>query len=152
MAETPIFPMKAIGVIHSPFKTPAETPIQSSRSTAQGTVEVFEEYSEGLEGLEGFSHIFLFYVWHLAPAKIELKVKPFLDERYYGLFATRFPCRPNPLGFSVVQLLQRKHNRLLIQGVDVVDQTPLLDIKPYNPDFDVHPAERVGWYAHRTHK
>jgi tRNA-Thr(GGU) m(6)t(6)A37 methyltransferase TsaA len=145
------FQMKAIGIIHSPFKTPQETPIQSIRSTAVGEVEVFEEYAEGLKGLEGFSHIFLFYIWHLASAKVELKVKPFLDDHVCGLFATRYPCRPNSLGFSVVRLLQREHNRLLVQGVDVIDQTPLLDIKPYNPEFDVHPAERVGWYECRAH-
>jgi tRNA-Thr(GGU) m(6)t(6)A37 methyltransferase TsaA len=146
----PIF-MHPIGVIHTSFKEPAETPIQSSRSTAHGEVEIFPDFVDGLDGVEEFSHLILLYVWHLAPTEVELKVKPFLDNQKYGVFATRYPCRPNPIGISVVQLLEREGNRLKIQGVDMLDETPLLDIKPYVPEFDIHPADRIGWYSRRAY-
>ncbi len=139
--------LQPIGLIHSPYHDPQSTPIQSSRSSADGWVEVYPEYEEGLEGIEGFSHIILLYVWHRAPAEVRLKVKPFLADFETGLFATRYPCRPNPIGISVVRLLDRQGTRLHIQGVDVLDGTPLLDIKPYVPDFDVFAPERIGWYA-----
>lgn len=142
--------MHSIGVIHTPFKESAETPIQSSRSSAKGEIEVFSDFIEGLDGVEDFSHLILLYVWHLAPKAEELKVKPFLDDHKYGVFATRYPCRPNPIGISVVQLLEREGNRLKIQGVDMLNETPLLDIKPYVPEFDIHPAERIGWYSRRA--
>lgn len=140
-----------IGILHTPFEDAAQTPIQSIRSDAPGEVEVYPQYAQGLENIEEFSHIILFYVWHRAPPVVDLKVKPFLDDRPYGLFATRYPCRPNPLGFSVVRLERREGNRLFIRGVDMLNGTPLLDIKPYNPEFDVHPAERTGWYERRAH-
>ncbi|MEW6181075.1 MAG: tRNA (N6-threonylcarbamoyladenosine(37)-N6)-methyltransferase TrmO [Chloroflexota bacterium] len=139
-------PLKPIGIIHTPFTRKEETPIQSSRSAAEGRVLVFPEYSAGLEGIEGFSHLILLYLWHQAPAQVALRVKPFLGERETGLFATRYPCRPNPIGLSVVRLLERRGNELHIRGADMLDGSPLLDIKPYVPDFDVHPAERTGWY------
>jgi tRNA (adenine37-N6)-methyltransferase len=140
----------AVGTIHSPFTDKASTPIQSVRSTAVGEVEVFSEFEAGLEGIEDFSHIILIYFLHASPSEYELQVKPFLDDQLHGIFATRYPVRPNPIGLSVVQLIARQGNRLAIQGVDILDGTPLLDIKPYVPDFDVHPATRVGWYAHRA--
>ncbi len=141
-------PLQPIGIIHTPFTCPEDTPIQSSRSTAEGRVVVFPQYSAGLEGVEGFSRLILLYVWHRAPAEVALRVKPFLYDRETGLFATRYPCRPNPIGLSVVRLLERRDSELLIRGVDMLDGTPLLDIKPYVPDFDVHPVERLGWYEH----
>lgn len=140
--------LKAIGVIHTPFTRKEETPVQASRSAAEGRVLVFPEYSAGLEGIEGFSHLILLYVWHQAPPQVALRVKPFLGEGETGLFATRYPCRPNPIGLSVVRLLERRGDELLIRGVDMLDGSPLLDIKPYIPDFDVHAAERTGWYEH----
>jgi tRNA-Thr(GGU) m(6)t(6)A37 methyltransferase TsaA len=143
------FVMRAIGVIHSPFREQAVTPIQASRSRAEGQVEVFAEYREGLEDLEGFSHIFLLYVFHCSVG-CALHVKPFLDDRERGLFATRHPCRPNPLGLSVVRLLRRRGSVLDVIGVDVLDGTPLLDIKPYVPEFDVRLGACVGWYATRS--
>jgi len=143
--------MHPIGIIHTPFKQPPETPIQSSRSTTVGEVEVFMDFIDGLDGVEEFSHLILLYVWHLAPKVEELKVKPFLDDRRYGVFATRYPCRPNPIGISVVQLLERDGNRLKIRGIDMLDETPLLDIKPYVPEFDIHAADRIGWYSRRAH-
>ena len=139
-----------IGIIHTPFKTTANMPIQSIRSDEIGSVEVFPEYLEGLEGIEGLSHIILIYVFHRLQGAVRLKVKPFLDDKEHGLFTTRYPNRPNPLGLSVVRLISRNENYLDIRGVDMLDGTPLLDIKPYLPDFDVHPVSKTGWYAHRS--
>ena len=136
---------RPIGVIHSPFQQVAGMPIQPSGATGvQGTVEVLPEFEEGLKGLEGFSHIILLYHFHRAEG-YSLTVTPFLDSEVHGLFATRAPRRPNPIGVSVVRLLRREENILHIENVDILDGTPLLDIKPYVPAFDQHPAERVGW-------
>ena len=146
------FSMKQIGVIHTPFKEKSETPIQFSRSTALGEVEVFPEYEEGLESIDELSHLILIYVFHEALGNHELLVKPFLDDQLHGVFATRFYRRPNPIGFSVVRLVQRTKTRLQVEWVDMLDRTPLLDIKPYIPDFDVHTVDKLGWYAKRTHK
>jgi len=122
--------MRPIGVIHSPFTEKSQTPIQASRSQAKGTVEVHPEFAEGLQDLEGFSHIYLLYVFH-GSSGYTMLAKPFLDDQVRGLFATRYPFRPNPIGLSVVRLLNRKDNLLEIEGVDMLDGTPLLDIKPY---------------------
>jgi tRNA-Thr(GGU) m(6)t(6)A37 methyltransferase TsaA len=141
--------LKPIGLIHSPFTDKSQTPIQASRSSAVGQVEVYPEFAEGLQDVEGFSHIILLYVFHCSSG-YTLQVKPFLDDQPRGLFATRYPCRPNPIGLSVVRLLVRRGNLLDIEGVDVLDGTPLLDIKPYVPEFDVRADVRTGWYHHRS--
>ncbi len=145
------YKLDAIGIIHTPFQKKDETPIQSSRSTAFGEVEVFENFTEGLDGVAEFSHLILLYIWHLAEKPKELKVKPFLDNNKYGVFATRYPSRPNPIGISTVRLIQCDANRLKIQGVDMLDGSPLLDIKPYVPEFDVFQADRIGWYSRRAY-
>jgi tRNA (adenine37-N6)-methyltransferase len=143
--------MHPIGIIHSPFSDKDQTPIQASRSQAIGTVEVYPEFSDGLQGIEEFSHIYLLYVFHNASG-YSLQIKPFLDDQEHGLFATRYPYRPNPLGISTVRLLFRQANVLTIEGVDVLDGTPLLDIKPYVPDFDLRTDVRAGWYETRSKK
>ena len=143
------FMMKPIGVIHSPFTDKAQTPIQPTRSQAVGWVKVYTEFAEGLRGLEGFSHIILLYAFHQSNG-YTLQVQPFLDDRLHGLFATRYPCRPNPIGLSIVRLLARRENILEIEGVDMLNGTPLLDIKPYVPDFDVRTEVKTGWYAQRS--
>ena len=143
------FIMKPIGVIHSPFADKSRMPIQPSRSQAIGQVEIYPEFAEGLQDVEGFSHLILLYVFHHS-SEYTLRVKPFLDDEWRGLFATRYPCRPNPVGLSVVRLLERRDNVLEIEGVDVLDGTPLLDIKPYVPEFDVRIEVRTGWYARRS--
>ncbi len=140
--------MQPIGVIHSPFTDKSQTPIQSSRSQARGTVEVYPEYAEGLQDLEGFSHILLLYVFHESTG-YSLLAKPFLDDKLHGIFATRYPYRPNQIGISIVQLVMRKSNILEIQGLDMLDGTPLLDIKPYVPEFDIRTNTRNGWYDSR---
>ncbi|HPH98539.1 MAG TPA: tRNA (N6-threonylcarbamoyladenosine(37)-N6)-methyltransferase TrmO [Anaerolineaceae bacterium] len=143
--------MQAIGVIHTPLNEKQQTPIQSSRSTIQGTIEIFPEYLEGLEGIESFSHIYLLYGFHLSDEKFSLKVQPFLDDQLHGIFSTRFPCRPNPIGISVVNLISREKNILCFRGADMLNGTPLLDIKPYIPEFDVFSTDRIGWYQNRKH-
>ncbi|HOA98625.1 tRNA (N6-threonylcarbamoyladenosine(37)-N6)-methyltransferase TrmO [Candidatus Sordicultor fermentans] len=134
-----------IGIIHSPYLKPEGTPIQPrTAGGVSGTVEIFDQYVEGLQDLEGFSHIILIYHFHLARPG-SLKVKPFLDQKLRGVFATRAPSRPNPIGLSVVKLLKVENNLLSIQELDILDGTPLLDIKPYLPDFDSPPVEKRGW-------
>jgi len=143
------FTLRPIGLIHSPFTDKKLTPIQPNRSNSTGAVEIFPEFVEGLEGLDGFSYIILLYIFDRSDG-YSLRVQPFLDDRFHGVFATRYPYRPNPLGLSIVRLLKRDGNRLEIEGVDVLDGTPLLDIKPYVPDFDIYPGEiRAGWYETR---
>jgi tRNA-Thr(GGU) m(6)t(6)A37 methyltransferase TsaA len=145
MATEIIF--RPIGTVHSPFKEPPGTPIQGTASPdTQGVVEVFPEYQEGLQDLDGFSHIYLVYHFHLSRG-FSLKVKPFLDDQRRGLFATRAPARPNPIGISIVRLDRIDGNRLYIREVDIVDGTPLLDLKPYVPGFDHRAGATSGWVA-----
>lgn len=145
------FSLKAIGIIHSPFTEKESVPIQPTRSGALGQVEVYPEFSAGLQDLDGFSHIILLYLFHQSVG-FNLLVKPFLDDRLHGLFATRHPCRPNPIGLSIVRLVACRGNYLEIEGVDILDGTPLLDIKPYVPDFDLHSDAKTGWYSRRSIK
>jgi tRNA-Thr(GGU) m(6)t(6)A37 methyltransferase TsaA len=143
---------KPIGVIHSPFKEPKGTPIQPEGARGiDGTVEVFPEYAEGLKDLEGFSHIILIYHFHLSKGA-SLTAKPFMDSESRGVFAMRGPSRPNPIGISVVRLVRIEKSILHIQDVDIVDGTPLLDIKPYVPRFDVRAADSIGWLEENVHK
>ena len=147
-----IIEYRPIGIIHSPHKKPQGSPIQPTAARGiEGEIEIFPEFAEGLEDLAGFSHIFLIYHFHLSK-KFSLRVKPFLDDNQRGLFATRAPSRPNPSGISVVRLVAIIESTLRIQNVDVVDGTPLLDIKPYVPAFDVHPVEKFGWLGKKSRK
>ncbi len=143
------FTIQPIGTIHSPFSTKDQMPIQSIRSTAHGKVEVFKEFEAGLDGIEGFSHLILIYIFHKSEG-YQLRVKPFLDDHEHGLFTTRYPYRPNPIGLSIVELISREGNNLTVKGVDVLENTPLLDIKPYMPDFDIRHNFRAGWYETRS--
>ena len=136
---------RPVGIIHSPFKEIEDMPIQpTGASGIQAVVEVFPEFAEGLRDLEGFSHIILLYHFHRVQGS-RLTVTPFLDSQPRGVFATRAPKRPNPIGLSIVKLLGIEQNILHVENVDILDGTPLLDIKPYVPEFDQHPADRVGW-------
>lgn len=138
---------RPIGLIHSPFKETNNVPIQPAAAEGiRGTVEVFAEFLAGLKDLEGFSHIILLYHLHRV-SQTRLIVTPFLDRQPRGVFSTRAPTRPNPIGLSVVRLLGVEGANLRIENVDVVDGTPLLDIKPYIPQFDHQSAERTGWFA-----
>ena len=134
-----------IGVIHTPFKNLEGMPIQPSGAAGmKGVVELFEEYRPGLKDLEGFSHVILIYLFHDSSG-FDLQVVPFLDSQTRGLFATRAPKRPNPIGISVVQLDRVENGMLHVQNVDILDNTPLLDIKPYVPEFDAPENVRIGW-------
>ncbi|UCD31877.1 MAG: tRNA (N6-threonylcarbamoyladenosine(37)-N6)-methyltransferase TrmO [Desulfobacterales bacterium] len=134
-----------IGVVHSPFKELKGMPIQPSRSEgASGTVEIFDEFQEGLNDLEGFSHIILLYHFHMV-TDYRLQVVPFLDTVPRGLFATRAPVRPNPIGLSVVRLENVQGSVLSVLDLDIVDKTPVLDIKPYIIEFDDRTTVRLGW-------
>lgn len=141
------FVVRPIGVIHSPFGAKEETPMQGAFAPdAEGSVEVFGEYAPALQDIEGFTHLYLLYRFDRAGA-IELVRPTFLDDAPHGVFASRHPCRPNGIGLSVVRLLRREGNNLIVGGIDVLDGTPLLDIKPYIPRFDSHPEAGEGWLA-----
>jgi tRNA-Thr(GGU) m(6)t(6)A37 methyltransferase TsaA len=115
----------------------------------RGTVDVFEKYHAGLKDIEGFSHIILIYHFHLSKG-YSLEVKPFMDEEAHGIFATRGPARPNPIGISTVHLVKVEGCTLHIEDIDIIDGTPLLDMKPYVPDFDRRGGERVGWLSGKS--
>ena len=136
---------KPIGVIHSKHIAADKTPIQPVYAKGcKGKAEIFREFAEGLQDLAGFSHIYLIYHFHCAaPAK--LKVKPFLQDVVRGLFSTRAPCRPNPIGLSVVRLVKIEGTTLYLENMDILDGTPLLDIKPYTAKFDCIATTRNGW-------
>jgi tRNA-Thr(GGU) m(6)t(6)A37 methyltransferase TsaA len=137
--------MNSIGVIRTPFKTLEGMPIQPSGAEQfNGQVVLDPRYEEGLADVEGFSHLFLIYLFHRSRG-FQLSVKPFLDDRQRGLFATRAPRRPNPIGLSIVTLLRREKNVLHVGHIDVLDGTPLLDIKPYVPAFDAPAVTSIGW-------
>jgi tRNA-Thr(GGU) m(6)t(6)A37 methyltransferase TsaA len=141
-----------IGIIHSSFTELAGMPIQAvAAQGVPGWIDIDPAYREGLQDLEGFSHLYLIYHLHRVPGG-SLKVVPFLDEQPRGVFATRAPRRPNPIGISVVRLMSVQDVRLEIEDVDVVEGTPLLDIKPYVPEFDVRAADRIGWFAGHVHR
>lgn len=143
---------RPIGLISTPYKESKGTPIQPRGAEgAVGTVRVFPEYCQGLQDLDGFSHIFLLYHFHQTQG-FSLLVKPFLDEFQRGVFATRAPARPNPIGLSVVRLDRIENDTLHVRDVDMLDGTPLLDIKPFVPQFDTPDQTRIGWLADNLEK
>lgn len=146
-----IIKFKPIGTIYSPFKEPLGVPIQTSGAKGiEGSVEVFAEFLEGLKDIDGFSHIILIYYFHLSK-KQSLLVTPFMDKHQHGVFATRAPARPNPIGFSVVKLEKVEGNLLLVKDIDIVNGTPLLDIKPCVPQFDFSKVTKTGWLENADH-
>jgi tRNA-Thr(GGU) m(6)t(6)A37 methyltransferase TsaA len=141
-----------IGIIHSKFKEPKGTPIQpAAGKDITAEVEVFPQYIEGLEDLGDFSHIMLLFHFHFSKS-FSLKVKPYMDTNFHGVFATRAPSRPNSIGISIVRLIKIKENILHIKDVDIVDGTPLLDIKPYVPEFAATETIKTGWLNDNVHK
>ena len=134
-----------IGIIHSPFTDIIGMPIQPNGARGiRGTVEISGAYAEGLMDIEGFSHLFLIYAFHRCPS-YQLTVTPFLDTTPRGVFATRAPRRPNAIGLSIVRLIEVKGTTLVVEDVDILDGTPLLDLKPYVPAFDSYPDASSGW-------
>ncbi len=136
---------RPIGIIHSPFTAPENVPIQHTGAKGtRGTIEIFPEYAEGLADLEGFSHIILLFHMHLVEYH-RLKVIPFLDTVERGIFSTRAPVRPNPIGLTVVKLISIESNLITIENIDMIDGTPLLDIKPCLPMIDDIQDSKLGW-------
>lgn len=139
-------PFHPIGVLHTSFHDLQGMPIQpSGEASAPGTAEILPEFAEGLKDLDGFSHVILLYHLH-AVRKVDLSPTPFLDTQPHGIFATRSPSRPNPIGLSIVPLLRVEGNLLHLDRLDMLDGTPLLDVKPYVPEFDAPAGPvRAGW-------
>jgi tRNA (adenine37-N6)-methyltransferase len=143
---------KLIGTIHTPYSKKENTPIQGCFApNNKGYIELNHKYTEGLQDISGFSHLILIYFFHQAKG-CELLTKPFLDKDKKGIFAIRHFNRPNPIGLSVVRLYDVKDNILNIGGVDMLDGTPLLDIKPYVPQFDTKEDVKVGWYGNASER
>jgi tRNA-Thr(GGU) m(6)t(6)A37 methyltransferase TsaA len=143
---------RPIGIIRTPFKSRTGTPIQPiGGKGVKAEVEIFPEFIEGLADLNEFSHIILLYHFHLS-SSYQLKVKPFLDHAVHGVFATRAPARPNSIGISIVHLLKIDHQMLYVEDTDIIDQTPLLDIKPFVPEFDLREAQSIGWLENKSGK
>jgi tRNA (adenine37-N6)-methyltransferase len=141
-----MFTLQPIGVIHSPYRDTASVPKGlGARHDAEGTLEILPEFEAGLTDIEGFSHLFVIWAFDRSQG-FELIGRPPADNKPHGVFATRSPFRPNPLGLTVVELLGRNKNILRVHGVDMLDGTPILDIKPY---LSTIPAERLkrGWLA-----
>lgn len=136
---------RPIGIIHTPYKSLSDMPIQpTGASTSGGKLIMKPEYTPGLTDLGGFSHIYLIYHFHRVQ-NYQLVVTPFLDEKQHGVFATRAPKRPNPIGLSIVELVSIEDNVLILNNVDILDGTPILDIKPYVPAFDLQENVKAGW-------
>jgi tRNA-Thr(GGU) m(6)t(6)A37 methyltransferase TsaA len=141
--------LRAIGTIRTPFAASTGTPIQSRYAQgAEGSVEIFDEYAAGLKDIEGFDRLWLIYLFDRA-VEAQLEVRPYLDDARHGIFATRSPARPNQIGISSVRLLRVEGTRLTVADVDMLDGTPLIDIKPCVPEFDYLPVERIGWFEGR---
>lgn len=139
------FEIKQIGIVYTPYKTKEECPIQGKvKPEGKGQIEVFPEYEEALETIETFSHIMLFFMLDRS-GEIKLSRPTFLDDAPHGVFASRHPCRPNGIGFSIVRLEKRDKNILYVSGIDILDETPIIDIKPYIPRFDCFLDANEGW-------
>jgi tRNA-Thr(GGU) m(6)t(6)A37 methyltransferase TsaA len=136
--------LKPIGIIHSPYKNTGAAPYQGYKSEEISQIEVFREFEEGLKDIEGFSHIIVIYWFHKSQG-YHLLVKTPWDKNLHGLFTTRSPHRPCPLGLTVVELVAREKNIVRVKGLDAIDDTPLLDIKPYIPSIDERSHVKLGW-------
>ncbi len=139
-----------IGIIYTPFNSKEGMPIQANGALGiKGQIIMKDEFIPGLKDLEGFSHIILIYQFHKSEG-FELQTIPFMDDEKRGVFATRAPKRPNSIGISVVRLLRIKKKIIHIENVDILNETPLIDIKPYISDFDIHETEKNGWIENKT--
>jgi len=144
--QTLRFEIRPIGTIKTPFESSENVPIQSSKSVVMGEVELEESYSVALDSLDSFSHVILLYWFHRATSP-RLRVKPYLGRKERGLFSTRVPSRPNPIGISIVELVEVGEKRIVFRGADMLNDTPLVDIKPLIPEFDNRPGASSGWLA-----
>ncbi|MGB9887818.1 MAG: tRNA (N6-threonylcarbamoyladenosine(37)-N6)-methyltransferase TrmO [Moorellales bacterium] len=137
-----------IGVVHSPYRRLEEAPRQGRLSDQPAELEIYPQYAEGLQDVDQASHLVVLYWCHLA-SRERLKTRTPFGPEPRGVFACRSPGRPNPIAFCVAELVEVKGNRLVVRGVDAVDGSPLLDLKPYFPDLDSVPHARVGWFERR---
>jgi tRNA-Thr(GGU) m(6)t(6)A37 methyltransferase TsaA len=145
------YTLSPIGIIHTPYAHALGTPLQPAFADGvQGQVEVYPEFADGLKDLEMFERIWLLFWCHLA-SQYKLQVVPYRDTSEHGIFAVRAPARPNPIGLSCVKLSGIEGRILHVDGVDMLDGSPLLDIKPYIPQYDVYPVQRVGWLSEGIH-
>jgi len=151
MEEQHSLELKPIGIIHSPSKNTGKAPYQGYESEKISRIEVFKEFEEGLKDIEGFSHIVVIYWFHKSQG-YHLLVKTPWDDTLHGLFTTRSPHRPCPLGLTVVELVAREKNILKVKGLDAIDGTPLLDIKPYVPSIDERSVVKPGWLEGKLEK
>jgi tRNA-Thr(GGU) m(6)t(6)A37 methyltransferase TsaA len=150
--QMPEISYQPIGIVHSPFKTPEGTPIQPAAARdAEAVIEIFPEYEAGLQDLNGFSHIFVLFHMHLVKGR-PLRVIPFLDTESHGVFATRSPARPNPIGLSVVVLEKVVGNKLYVRNIHMLEGSAVLDIKPYITVMDAFETSRNGWFEKNIHK
>jgi len=136
---------RPIGIMHTPFKSLKGIPIQSTMSTNKGEIEIFDEFKAGLKDLSGFSHLYCLFLFDMVKLPVPLQSKPFLDNEERGIFAIRSPFRPNPLGLSVLEILEINDNIIHVKNVDILDKTPILDLKPYIPQFDNIEIKKIGW-------
>ena len=136
-----------IGIIHSPYKTRADAPSQGKNEISE--IEISKKFEKGLKDIEGFSHLHIFY-WLHESKDFTLSVNTPWDDKPHGLFATRSPNRINPIACAVVELIQRKENRLTVKGLDAIEGTPVLDIKPYIPRIDAKSEARIGWLSEKN--
>lgn len=137
--------LEPIGTIHTPYTSLEQMPIQpKGAADVIGTLVIHALYKEGLKDLDGFSHVYILYHFHKA-TRSELLVTPFMDTEVRGVFATRSPLRPSHIGMSVTQIISVEDNIVTLKGIDVLDETPLLDIKPYIPQFDAVTNVKTGW-------
>jgi tRNA (adenine37-N6)-methyltransferase len=139
--------LKPIGIVFSPYKEPVNVPIQPKYADgSKAYIKIFNDYLEGIKDLDLFSHIIILFHLNKATDKLKLKVVPFLDDVERGVFATRAPRRPNHIGLSVVKIERIENKIIYIDNCDILDQTPVVDIKPYNPEFDIFEDATTGWY------
>jgi len=146
----PAFQLTAVGRALTPYTQQDGTPIQANQgSQREARIEIYPAYLEALEDLEGFERIWLLSYLDRTTG-VKLKVVPYRDTTERGLFSTRAPCRPNPIGLSLVRLLavDLKRGFLEVCGIDLLNETPILDIKPYIPPFECYPNSRAGWFEH----
>ncbi|MDB4583246.1 tRNA (N6-threonylcarbamoyladenosine(37)-N6)-methyltransferase TrmO [Draconibacterium sp.] len=152
MGPNNLIELRCIGTIHTPHKTIENIPIQPvGGKDFEGVIELLPELTDALQDLEGFSHIILLYHFHKVKG-YKLKVKPFMDDAEHGLFATRTPKRPSPIGLSTVKIIKIEGNKIYFEGPDMLDETPLIDIKPFFRQFDNKPDAVCGWLDTKEEK
>jgi tRNA-Thr(GGU) m(6)t(6)A37 methyltransferase TsaA len=144
--------LKPIGIVHSSFKNLKGIPIQFSMSKSKGTIEIFKEFKRGLKDLDGFSHLYCIYFFDLVKLPVPLQSKPFLDDEKKGVFSTRTPFRPNPIGLSILEIDKIEKNIIFVNKLDILNKTPIIDIKPYVNEFDSIKSLKSGWLEGNVRK